>query len=177
MIAGEMYRPTDPELVALRLKARRLCRQFNASTEAEPGRRVGLLRELFGQLGPRVEIEPDFRCDYGFNILADDNLYMNFGCVILDVAPVTIGRNVMFGPGVHVYTATHPTDPIERSSGSEFAKPIVIGNDVWVGGHATLCPGITIGDAAIIAAGAVVIKDVPPRAIVGGNPAKLIREI
>lgn len=177
MVSGELYRAADPELVALRLRARRLTREFNASTEAEPDRRRALLAELFGRVGPRVEIEPDFRCDYGFNILAGDNLYMNFGCVILDVAPVTLGHNVMFAPGVHLYTATHPLDPVERASGLELARPIVLGDDVWVGGHATICPGVTIGDAAVIGAGAVVTKDVPARTVVAGNPARPIRTL
>lgn len=177
MVAGELYRPADAELVELRLRARRLCREYNNTTEMQPGRRKSLLEELFGKIGPRFEVEPDFRCDYGLNIFAEDGLYMNFGCVILDVAPVRIGRNVMFAPGVHVYTATHPLDPIERSSGVEYAKAITIGNDVWLGGHATICPGVTIGDAAVIGAGAVVTKDVPSRTIVAGNPAKPVRTI
>lgn len=177
MVAGELYRSADPELVALRLRARRLTREFNASSEADPDLRRALLSELFGRVGPRVEIEPDFRCDYGFNIAAGDNLFMNFGCVILDVAPVTLGRNVMLAAGVHLYTATHPLDPVERASGLELAAPIVIGDDVWIGGHATICPGVTVGDAAVIGAGAVVTRDVPPRTIVAGNPAKPIRSI
>lgn len=177
MLTGEMYRPADPELVELRLRARRLVREFNASSEAEPDRRRDLLTRLFGRVGPRVEVEPDLRCDYGCNIFADDNLFMNFGCVILDVARVTIGRNAMFAPGVHLYTATHPLDPIERASGLELAKPITIGHDVWIGGHATICPGVTIGDAAVIGAGAVVTKDVPPRTVVAGNPAKPLRTL
>lgn len=177
MVAGEMYRPADTELAELRLRARRLCREYNGTTEMQVGRRKLLLEELFGKIGPRFEIEPDFRCDYGLNIFAEDGLYMNFGCVILDVAPVRIGRNVMFAPGVHVYTATHPIDPVERASGQEYAKAITIGNDVWLGGHATICPGVTIGDAAVIGAGAVVTKDVAARTIVAGNPAKVVRTI
>lgn len=177
MVAGGLYRPADPELSALRLNARRLTRLFNATTEQEPDRRRAILTELFGRIGPRFEVEPDFRCDYGFNIRAGDNLYINFGCVILDVAPVVIGRNAMLAPGVHIYTATHPLDPVERASGLEFAKPITIGDDVWIGGHATICPGVTIGDAAVIGAGAVVTKDVPPRTVVAGNPARAIRSI
>lgn len=176
MIAGELYRPADPELVAMRLQARRLCREFNTSSE-DRELRTKLIRTLFGAAGPNVEIEPDFRCDYGSNIFAEDNLFMNFGCVILDVAPVRIGRNAMFAPGVHLYTATHPLDPVERASGQEFAKPITIGHDVWIGGHATICPGVTIGDAAVIGAGAVVTRDVPPRTVVVGNPAKAVRTI
>jgi len=177
MVVGELYRPADPELVSLRRNARRLCREFNATTEDEPDRRAALLRELFGRLGERFEVEPDFRCDYGFNIRAGENLYMNFGCIILDVAPVRIGTNAFFGPGVHAYTATHPLDPVERASGVELARPITIGDDVWIGGHATVCPGVTIGDEAVVGAGSVVSRDVPARAIVAGNPARVLRMI
>jgi maltose O-acetyltransferase len=152
-------------------------RKFNTSPDHDHAHRRALLARLFGRVGPRVEVEPDFRCDYGFNITAGDNLFMNFGCVILDVCPVTVGRNVMLGPGVHLSTATHPLDPVERASGVESGKPITIGDDVWIGGHATACPGVTIGDAAIIGAGAVVTRDVPARTIVGGNPARPLRTI
>ena len=177
MVAGLPYRSADPELVALRLHARQLVREFNTSPGDDHPRRRAILARLFGRVGPRVEIEPDFRCDYGFNILAGDNLYMNFGCIILDVTPVTLGRNVMLAPGVHLYTATHPLDPAERASGVESARPITIGDDVWIGGHATICPGVTIGDATVIGAGAVVTRDVPARTVVAGNPARAIRTV
>lgn len=177
MIAGELYWAGDPELVALRINARRLTRLYNATTELEDARRAELLGELFGRIGTGAFIEPDLRCDYGFNIFAGEGLYMNFGCVVLDVAPVTIGSRVLFGPGVHLYTATHPTDPVERARGLEFAKPIVIGDDVWLGGHATVCPGVTIGDGAIVGAGAVVTKDVAARTVVVGNPARVVRRV
>jgi len=177
MIAGEMYRAADPQLVEMRLRARRLCREFNTSTEAESDRRRSILRRLLGELGTNPEVEPDFRCDYGHNISAGDNLFINFGCVILDCARVRLGSRVFFGPGVHLYTATHPIDPVERASGREYAKPITIGNDVWLGGHATICPGVTIGDAAVIGAGSVVTRDVPSRVVVAGNPAKVMRNV
>jgi len=177
MVAGELHRPADPELVEMRLRARRLCREFNTSAEHEVARRASLLRELFGRLGERFEIEPEFRCDYGWNISAGDNLFMNFGCVVLDVCPVTFGRNVFLGPGVHVYAATHPADPVERASGLEFGRPVTIGDDVWIGGHATICPGVAIGDRAVIAAAAVVTRDVPARTIAAGNPARPLRRV
>ncbi|MBK7403926.1 MAG: sugar O-acetyltransferase [Phycisphaerales bacterium] len=177
MIAGEPYRPTDPELAAMRLGARRRCLAFNTSDPGDPAAREAMLRRLFGSLGARPEVEPDFRCDYGFNIFAGDNLFMNFGCVVLDVAPVRLGRNAFLGPGVHLYTATHPIDPIERASGVELGRPITVGNDVWIGGHATICPGVTVGDAVVIGAGSVVTRDVPARTIVAGNPARPIRAI
>jgi maltose O-acetyltransferase len=172
MLAGELYLASDPELTTLRLRARRLTRLYNATAEDETARRLELLGNLFGAIGARAEIEPDFRCDYGFNIRAGARLFMNFGCVVLDCAPVTIGDGCLFGPGVHVYAATHPTDPAVRLTGRELAKPVSIGHNVWVGGGAIICPGVTIGDGAVIGAGAVVTKDVGAGAVVVGNPAR-----
>ena len=175
MVAGEMYLASDAELVALRANARRILRAYNASVEG-PGR-VELLTELLGGRAENLWIEPPFYCDYGLNISVGRNVYFNFDCVVLDVAPVTIGDDCMFAPAVQIYTATHPLDPIERKSGYEYAKPIRIGNDVWVGGGAIINPGVTIGDAAVIGSGAVVTKDVPARTFVAGNPARVIRTI
>ncbi|HZW09607.1 MAG TPA: sugar O-acetyltransferase [Phycisphaerales bacterium] len=177
MIAGELYRPADAELAALRLRARRLCDEFNRSGPEQTERRTWLVRELFGQIGERFEIEPDFRCDYGWNIFAGENLFMNFGCVVLDVCPVRLGDNAFLAPGVHIYAATHPLDPAERASGVELGRPVTIGSDVWIGGHATICPGVTVGDAAVIGAGAVVTRDVEARTVVAGNPARVIRRV
>ena len=176
MLAGELYRAADPELVAMRLRARQLTFDFNHSRPEEGERRYDLLTQLFGTIGPNSEIEPSFQCDYGCNIHAGDGLYMNFGCVILDVCEVHIGTQVLFAPGVHIYTATHPLDPELRSSGQEFGKPVRIGNRVWLGGGCIVLPGVMIGDDAVIAAGAVVTKDVPAGMVVGGNPARVIRE-
>ena len=177
MLSGELYLASDPELVAMRKNARRLTRLFNRTTEEETDLRATLVRELFGAVGPRFEIEPDFRCDYGVNIHAGNNLFINFGCVMLDCAKITLGDNVLIGPGVHFYAATHPTDPELRATGQEMARPITVGSNVWIGGHATICPGVTIGDGAVIGAGAVVTRDVAARTIVGGSPAKLIRSV
>jgi maltose O-acetyltransferase len=177
MIAGELYRPADAELVTLRLHARRLCHEFNQSSPDQTVRRAAIVRQLFANVGDRFEIEPDFRCDYGWNISAGDNLFMNFGCVVLDVCPVRLGDNTFLGPGVHIYAATHPIDPAERASGVELGRPVTIGHDVWIGGHATICPGVTIGDGAVVGAGAVVTRDVQPRVVVAGNPARLVRRV
>eukprot|EP01039_Chlorochromonas_danica_P005831 gene5831-6421_t len=177
MIAGELYQAWDEELRRERLRARKYTRLFNATTEEEEERRVELLKELFGSTGKNIGIEPSLRVDYGYNIHVGENFYANFDCTILDVCEVRIGDNCMFGPGVSLYTATHPIDPYERTAGQEYGKPITIGNNVWIGGRAVINPGVTIGDNAVIASGAVVTKDVPANTIVGGNPARIIREI
>lgn len=177
MVAGLPYRPADAELTTLRTNARRLAREFNATTEAEPARRSALLTELFAEIGPGAEVEPTFRLDYGVNTRIGERFYANFGCVILDVAPVTIGDGVMFAPGVHVYAATHPIDPTDRLSGVELGKPVTIGNRVWVGGGTILLPGVTVGDDVTVGAGSVVTKDLPPRVVAAGNPCRVLRPI
>ena len=177
MLKGELYRPLDPELVTLRAKARALCRTFNDTPESDEEKRVSLLKELFGSTGKDIWVESDFRCDYGCNIHVGENFYANFNCVILDVCEVRIGKNCMLAPSVHIFTATHPLDPDDRNSGLELGKPIVIGDNVWIGGNAVINPGVTIGDNAVIASGAVVTKNVAANTVVGGNPARVLKEI
>ena len=177
MLAGEPYRSTDPQLVAERQNARRLTRLYNATTEQQSEKRVQLLRELFGTVNSTIEIEPPFHCDYGYNIHAGENFYMNFNCVILDCCPVHIGNNVLCAPAVQIYTATHPTAHKIRLSGLEFAAPVRIGHNVWIGGGAIICPGVTIGDNTTIAAGSVVVKDIPAHVVAGGNPCRIIRQL
>ncbi len=177
MIAGEMYVAADPELIKGRTEARRLTALFNSPFEKEDGENTRILKQLFGSTGENIYMEPNFRCDYGYNIHVGENFYANFDCVMLDVCPITFGDNCMLAPGVHIYTATHPLHPDERNSGKEFGKPVTIGDNVWIGGGAIINPGVTIGDNAVIAAGAVVVKDVPDNAVVGGNPAKVIKMI
>jgi maltose O-acetyltransferase len=172
MLAGELYLASDPHLVAERRRCRLLTHRFNQSSPDDPALRTATLRELFGAMGDNVEIEPPFHCDYGWNIRLGRGVFMNFGCVILDCAPVTIGDGTLLGPGVHLYAATHPTDPRTRETLRELAKPISIGRNVWIGGGAIICPGVTIGDDAVIGAGSVVTKDVAKGAIVVGNPAR-----
>ena len=175
MLAGDLYRPADPELVAARRRARRLCRQFNATTEEQPEDRIAIIKELFGSVGDRIEIEPRFACDYGFNIRVGRNVFMNFDCVLLDCNRIIIGDNVLMGPGVHIYAATHPLDAATRASGRELALPVTIGNDVWIGGGAIICPGVEIGDGCVIGAGSVVTRSVPAGTVAAGNPCRAIR--
>jgi maltose O-acetyltransferase len=176
MVAGELYRAQDPELVALRANARRILRLYNASVESG-GEREALLEELLGARAEGLWIEPPFYCDYGRNIAVGRNVYFNFGCIILDVAPVTIGDDVMFGPAVQIYTATHPLGAAERRSGLEYGRPIRIGSDVWVGGATVINPGVTIGAATVIGSGSVVTRDLPEGVFAAGNPCRVIREI
>lgn len=177
MLAEQPYNSLDPQLVAARLKARELCQQLNTLSPHAPDiERQQLLSSLFG-VPTNAYVTPPFACDYGSNIVLGDGVYFNFNCVVLDVANVFIGNNVLFGPAVQIYTATHPMDPVQRRSGIESGKTIRIGNDVWVGGAAVICPGVTIGDGAVIGAGSVVVKDIPPGVFAAGNPCKVVRTL
>ncbi len=177
MLAGELYIASDPELAAESKRARRLLRMYNATTESEQELRAHILIELFAKVESLVEIVPPFHCDYGSNIYVGNQLYMNYGCVILDGNPVNIGENVKCGPYVQIYTAYHPIEPEIRLSGRELAAPVKIGNNVWIGGGAIICPGVTIGDNTTIGAGSVVTKDIPANVVAAGNPCRIIRHL
>lgn len=177
MLGGEMYNPADPQLRKDREHARRHVRIYNETLESEGNKRIKLLKDLFGSTGENVYVEPNIRVDYGYNIFVGENFFANFDCVILDICEVRFGDNCLLGPGVHIYTATHPIDPNERNSGKEYAKPIIFGDNVWVGGSSVINPGVTIGNNVVIASGSVVTKDVPNNVVVGGNPAKIIKRI
>jgi maltose O-acetyltransferase len=176
MVAGELYDPLDPELVADRTRARNLCQALNQTREADEEERRRLLVELFGAGGAEVWMQPPFYCDYGRNIFLGRRVFFNFNCVVLDVCPVRIGAFTLFGPAVQVYTATHPLDP-ELRRAREFAKPIEIGSDVWVGGAAIICPGVRIGSKTVIGAGSVVTRDIPEGVFAAGNPCRVIRTL
>lgn len=176
MLAGELYDPLDPELVRARNRARDLCQDLNSTREGDQETRRRILSELFASGGDSVWMQPPFFCDYGFNILLGERVFFNFNCVILDVCRVTIGDCTLFGPAVQIYTATHPMNAVMRRQ-QEFAKPIEIGSDVWVGGGAILCPGVKIGSQAVIGAGSVVTRDIPDGVFAAGNPCRAIREI
>ncbi|HRK60930.1 MAG TPA: sugar O-acetyltransferase [Candidatus Omnitrophota bacterium] len=177
MIAGEMYNAMDPELTEMRLRARKLLTQINQSVEdIRTGPRFELVKDLLGAVGKNVWLQPPFFCDYGKNITFGDSVFLNFNCVILDVAKVTVGSFVFMAPNVQIYTAGHPLDWQERRK-VEFGKPITIGDDVWIGGSAIICPGVTIGSKSVIGAGAVVTKDVPNGVVVAGNPARVLKQL
>jgi maltose O-acetyltransferase len=176
MLAGEMYDPLDPELVRMRDRARDLCQDLNATREADRDARRLLLTQLFGRGGDTVWMQPPFFCDYGSNIELGERVFFNFSCIVLDVCRVTIGAFCQFGPAVQIYTATHPMNAELRRS-QEFAKPITIGSDVWVGGNAIICPGVTIGSKTVIGAGSVVTRDIPDGVFAAGNPCRVIRDV
>lgn len=177
MIGGHFYDSQDPELVAGRARSRALSAELAALPEAEEPQRKALFRALLGGTGERFFIENRFQCDYGYNIFLGEDFYANFDCLFLDDAPIRFGKNVMLAPGVHIYTASHQLVAAERNSGLEFAKPVTIGDNVWIGGRAIINPGVTIGDNAVIGSGSVVTKDIPPNVFAAGNPCRVIREI
>jgi maltose O-acetyltransferase len=176
MVAGELYNPHVPELVRLRERARDLCQDLNATREAEKDLRARLLGELLGAFGEGLWLQPPFYCDYGVNIRLGRNCFFNFNCIVLDVCPVTIGDHVFFGPAVQVYTPLHPFSA-ERRRTQEYGKPVVIGSDVWIGGAAIICPGVTIGTGTVVGAGSVVTRSLPDGVFAAGNPCRVIREI
>lgn len=177
MIAGQLYDSNDPELVALRKDARLWMIKYNDSSIEESEHRKQLLKECFGKTGENIYIEPSLKFDYGFNIFVGENFFANFDCVFLDVCEIRIGDNCKIAPQVGIYTATHPIDPTLRNSSFEYGKPVTIGNNCWIGGHAVINPGVTLGDNVVVASGSVVTKSFGSNVVVGGNPAKIIKEI
>lgn len=176
MLAGDLYDPLDPELVQARERARDLCQDLNATREGDQDTRRSLLTQLLGKGGDSVWMQPPFFCDYGSNILLGERVFFNFNCVVLDVCLVTIGDFTLFGPAVQIYTGTHPMSAALRRK-QEFARPVEIGSDVWVGGGAIICPGVKIGSKSVIGAGSVVTRDIPDGVVAVGNPCRVIRQI
>ncbi len=177
MLAGEMYNAADPQLADERRRARDLCKSLNDLHDNELELRSQIIQNLFGSTGADVWIEPPFYCDYGSNIFLGNKVYFNFNCIILDPAAVMIGSNVLVGPAVQIYTATHPMRASERSKYLEFARPVNIGSDVWIGGGAIICPGVHIGSRSVIGAGSVVAQEIPADVFAAGNPCRIIRQI
>ncbi len=176
MLAGELYDPLDPALVEARTRARDLCQSLNATRENDQTIRRAILIQLFGTGGDSVWMQPPFYCDYGENILLGERVFFNFNCVVLDVCEVKIGNFTLFGPAVQIYTAMHPMNAAQRRT-QEFGTPIEIGPDVWVGGGAIICPGVTIGSKSVIGAGSVVTKTIPEGVFAAGNPCRVIRDL
>jgi len=177
MISGEPYLANGKELFTERQNAKELVFEFNNSHPKELKFRTEIIKKLFGKAEKGTYIEPPFRCDYGYNISVGKNFYSNYNCTILDCAEVKIGDNVMFAPNVSLLTAGHPIHHEQRNTGSEYAFPITIGNNVWIGGNVVVNPGVSIGNNTVIGSGSVVTKNIPDNVIAVGNPCKVLREI
>lgn len=173
MLAGELYRADDPEIVADYRRADRLLRSYNATGAEETERRAELLGELFASVGANAVLRPPFHCDYGSNIVIGRDVFANFGCVFLDVVAITVGDGTQIGPYVQLLAADHPRDPALRRQGLESGRPVTIGCNVWIGAGAIVLPGVSVGDDALIGAGSVVTRDVAAGATVVGNPASM----
>ena len=176
MTKSMKYNPGDPELAEARIRVKRLCKEYSEIDVADRENRLKLMKQIIN-VKEFCYIEAPFMCDYGFNITVGKYFYANHGCIILDGSSVTIGDEVMFGPYVQLYTASHPLNAEERCNGTEYAFPITIGNRVWLGGGVIVCPGVTIGDGTTIGSGSVVTKDIPPNVFAAGNPCKVIKEL
>lgn len=177
MVSGELYRPTDPQLVAARVRARRLWTELNRADPAADAERARVLRELLGAVGARSTVEPPFYCDYGSNIVLGDDVFVNFGGVFLDPGPISLGDHVLVGPNVQLLTADHPREAAARAAGLELAHAIKVGSRVWLGGGVIVCPGVSIGDDTVVGAGSVVTRDLPAGVVAAGNPCRVLRRL
>lgn len=177
MLAGKLYNANHEQLIEDRYKAKDICFEYNNLKPSDLVNRDKMIKKLFAKTGENIIVEQNFWCDYGYNIFTGENFYMNHNCIILDGAKVEFGDNVFIAPNCCFYTASHPIDYETRNSGLEYAKPIKVGNNVWIGGSAAVLPGVTIGDNTVIGAGSVVNKDIPPNSVAVGNPCKVIKKI
>lgn len=178
MLSGMLYDANyDPQLIAERLECKEKCRDYNDLRPRDTERRKAMLHDILGNIDGDLLVEQPFYCDYGYNISVGRNFYANFNMIILDEAPVRFGDNVFVAPNCSFYTAGHPIDADERNNGLEYARPISIGNNVWIGGNVTVLPGVTVGDNCVIGAGSVVVNDIPSGSVAVGNPCKVIRKI
>ena len=177
MLANELYLASDAELTQLQTDAYQLLYAYNTSLPSEVDKRRTTILKLFGKLGSDFVVRPPFYCDYGCHIFAGDRLYLNFDCTILDCNTVHLGDDVLLGPKVQIYTAYHPIEPELRRSGKELAAPVVIGDNVWLGGGVIVCPGVSIGSNVTIGAGSVVVNDIPSNVVAAGNPCRVIKSL
>lgn len=174
---GEWYYFLDDEVVQRKANAAKLCQEFNEIPATDPEKQTKKIKEIFGSSGENVSVQATFNCDNGKNIHVGEDFLSNYNLTILDIAPVTMGYNVQIGPNVDIYTVNHQLNPFGRRKYLAKASPVKIGNDVWIGGKVTITPGVTIGNNVVIAAGAVVVDDVPDNSLVGGVPAKVIKSL
>lgn len=177
MQAGEIYNDFDKDLFNRRVEAKKLFRAYNQTEDDEVEKRKDIMKKLFKSVGNNVWIEPDFRCEFGKNITIGKDVYINFGCVILDCGQVSIGNSTLIGPNVGIFSGNHTTDAEERAAGGLIPKPVTIGNRVWICGNVSIVPGVSIGDDTIIGAGSVVTHDIPSCVIAAGNPCRVLRRI
>lgn len=175
--AGKPYYFLDDEVAARKANAAKLCQEFNEIPATQPEKQTEKIKQIFGKTGERVSVQATFNCDNGKNISVGEDFLSNYNLTILDIAPVKMGHNVMIGPNVDIYTVNHPLDAKARRHYMAQGFPVTIGNDVWIGGKVSIMPGVTIGSNVVIAAGAVATKDVPDNSLIGGVPAKIIREL
>ena len=173
----EIYNDFDQDLFNRRVEAKKLFRIYNRTEDDETDKRSDIMRRLFKAVGKNVWIEPDFRCEFGKNISIGDDVYINFGCVILDCGQVKIGNQVLIGPNVGIYDANHALDAVERMDGALLPGKVTIGNRVWIGGGTIILPNVTIGDDTVIGAGSIVTHDIPSGVVAVGNPCHVLREI
>lgn len=173
----QIYNDFDADLFDLRVRAKKLFKAFNRTEDEEIDRRQEIMHQLFKKVGERVWLEPDFTCEFGKNITIGNDVYINFGCTLLDCGQITIGNNTLLGPHVSAYSGNHSLDSAERIAGALIPKPITIGNRVWIGGGCTILSGVTIGDDAVIGAGSVVTHDIPSGVLAAGNPCRVLRKI
>ncbi|MBR5192279.1 MAG: sugar O-acetyltransferase [Clostridia bacterium] len=176
-LSGQLYSPTDKELRKLHLRVKKLFGKYNKIDPSNEKKLNKLIKKILGGTGEKITVHPPFYCDYGINIHVGENFFANYGCVILDVNKVTIGKNCMLAPCVKMFSATHPVRAEERYNGVELGLPITIGNNCWIGGGAIICPGVTLGDNVVVGAGAVVTKSFGSNVVIAGNPAKIIKEL
>ncbi|MBO1362944.1 sugar O-acetyltransferase [Prevotella sp. A2931] len=177
MVSGEEYQADDPEIIRVLNLTKDAIRAYNQIQPTRLEEREKAIRKIIGKCGVKPFFNQPFLCDYGVNIRVGDRFFANFNFTVLDEAYVTIGDDVFIGPNVSLYTACHSTDPVERNTRREWAEPITIGNNVWIGGSVTVLPGVTIGDNCTIGAGSVVTKDIPANSIAVGNPCRVIKKV
>ncbi|MBQ4097852.1 MAG: sugar O-acetyltransferase [Clostridia bacterium] len=176
-LAGELYSPADPELRKLHLRVKKLFGKYNKIDPSNEKKQDNLIKKILGKTGENVRVQSPFYCDYGINIAVGENFFANYGCVILDVNRVTIGKNCMLAPNVKIFSATHPVRAEERYNGVELGLPVTIGDNCWIGGGSIINPGVTLGNNVVVGSGSVVTKSFGDNVVIAGNPARIIREL